>query len=193
MLRRLYDWCVGAAGKPHALGILTAVAFVESSFFPIPPDVMLVPMSLARPDRAFRLAAWCTAASVAGGIVGYGIGALLYDSVGAWLIHLYGYGDKVEAFRTAYAQWGAWIILIKGLTPIPYKIVTITSGFAGYNFGLFVVLSVITRGMRFFLLAFLLNRYGEAARHIIEKRLALWTTLFAVVLVGGIVVALYLI
>jgi membrane protein YqaA with SNARE-associated domain len=193
LLRRLYDWCVGAAGKPHALGILTAVAFVESSFFPIPPDVMLVPMSLARPDRAFRLAAWCTAASVAGGIVGYGIGALLYDSVGAWLIHLYGYGDKVEAFRTAYAQWGAWIILIKGLTPIPYKIVTITSGFAGYNFGLFVVLSVITRGMRFFLLAFLLNRYGEAARHIIEKRLALWTTLFAVVLVGGIVVALYLI
>ena len=190
LLRRLYDWCVGAAGKPHALGILTAVAFVESSFFPIPPDVMLVPMSLARPDRAFRLAAWCTAASVAGGIVGYGIGALLYDSVGAWLIHLYGYGDKVEAFRTAYAQWGAWIILIKGITPIPYKIVTITSGFAGYNFGLFVVLSIVTRGMRFFLLAFLLNRYGEAARHIIEKRLALWTSLFAVVLVGGIVVAL---
>jgi membrane protein YqaA with SNARE-associated domain len=193
LLRRLYDCCVAAAGKKHALGILTAVAFVESSFFPIPPDVMLVPMSLARPDRAFLLAAWCTAASVAGGVVGYGIGALLYDSVGAWLIHLYGYGDKVEAFRAAYAQWGAWIILIKGLTPIPYKIVTITSGFAGYNFGLFVVLSVITRGMRFFLLAFLLNRYGELARHIIEKRLALWTWLFAAVLVIGIVVALYLI
>jgi membrane protein YqaA with SNARE-associated domain len=193
LLRRLYDMCVAAAGKRHALGILTAVAFAESSFFPIPPDVMLVPMSLARPDRAFRLAAWCTVASVTGGIVGYGIGALLYDSVGAWLIHLYGYGDKVEAFRAAYAQWGAWIIMIKGLTPIPYKIVTITSGFAGYNFGLFVVLSVITRGMRFFLLAFLLNRYGELARHIIEKRLALWTSLFAAVLIGGIVVALYLI
>jgi membrane protein YqaA with SNARE-associated domain len=193
LLRRLYDWCVGAAGKRHALGILTAVAFAESSFFPIPPDVMLVPMSLARPDRAFLLAAWCTAASVTGGIVGYGIGALLYDSVGAWLIHLYGYGDKVEAFRAAYAQWGAWIILIKGLTPIPYKIVTITSGFAGYSFGLFVVLSVVTRGMRFFLLAFLLNRYGELARHIIEKRLALWTSLFAAVLVIGIVAALYLI
>ena len=193
LLRRLYDWCIAGAGKKHALGILTAVAFVESSFFPIPPDVMLVPMSLARPDRAFRLAAWCTVASVTGGIVGYGIGALLYDSVGAWLIHLYGYGDKVEAFRAAYAQWGAWIIMIKGLTPIPYKIVTITSGFAGYNFGLFVVLSVITRGMRFFLLAFLLNRYGEFARHIIEKRLALWTSLFAAVLIGGIVVALYLI
>jgi membrane protein YqaA with SNARE-associated domain len=193
LLRRLYDWCVAAAGKPHALGILTAVAFAESSFFPIPPDVMLVPMSLARPDRAFRIAAWCTAASVAGGILGYSIGALLYDSIGAWLIHLYGYGDKVEAFRAAYAQWGAWIILLKGLTPIPYKIVTITSGFAGYNFGLFVVLSIITRGARFFILAFLLHRYGDAARHIIEKRLALWTWLFLAVLVIGIGAALYLI
>ena len=193
LLRRLYDWCVAAAGKPHAIGILIAVAFAESSFFPIPPDVMLVPMSLARPDRAFRIAAWCTVASVAGGILGYAIGAVLYDSVGAWLIHLYGYGDKVETFRAAYAQWGAWIILLKGLTPIPYKIVTITSGFAGYNFALFVVLSVITRGARFFILAFLLHRYGDAARHIIEKRLALWTWLFLAILVFGIVVALYLI
>jgi membrane protein YqaA with SNARE-associated domain len=192
-LRRMYDWCVAAAGRRHALGILTAVSFAESSFFPIPPDVMLVPMSLARPDRAYLLAAWCTIASVAGGIVGYAIGALLYDSVGAWLIQLYGYGDKVEAFRAAYAQWGAWIILLKGLTPIPYKIVTITSGFAGYNFAAFVILSVITRGARFFLLAFLLHRYGDYARHIIEKRLALWTSLFAAVLVIGIVVALYLI
>ena len=95
------------------------------------------------------MAAWCTVASVAGGMLGYAIGALLYDSVGAWLIQLYGYGDKVEAFRAAYAQWGAWIILLKGLTPIPYKIVTITSGFAGYNFGLFVVFSIITRGRGF--------------------------------------------
>ena len=193
LLRRLYDWCVAAAGKRHALGILTAVAFAESSFFPIPPDVMLVPMSLARPDRAFLLAAWCTVASVIGGIVGYAIGALLYDSVGAWLIHLYGYGDKVEAFRAAYAQWGAWIILLKGLTPIPYKIVTITSGFAGYNFALFVLFSVMTRGARFFVLAFLLHRYGDRARHIIERQLGLWTLLFAVVLIGGIVAALYLI
>ncbi|MGH7881071.1 MAG: YqaA family protein, partial [Candidatus Binataceae bacterium] len=145
------------------------------------------------PDRAFVLAAWCTVASVLGGMVGYGIGALLYDSVGAWLIHLYGYADKVETFRAAYAQWGAWIILLKGLTPIPYKIVTITSGFAGYNFGVFVLFSVITRGARFFLLAFLLNRYGEQARHFIEKRLGLWLLLFAIVLVAGIVVALYLI
>ena len=192
LLRRLYDWCVAAADKRHALWTLIAVAFAESSFFPIPPDAMLIPMSLARPDRAFRFAAWCTLASVVGGVVGYGIGALLYDSVGAWLIHLYGYGDKVEAFREAYTQWGAWIILLKGLTPIPYKIVTITSGFAGYNFGLFVVLSVITRGARFFVLAFLLNRYGAAARHIIEKQLGLWTLGLAAVVVIGIIIALYL-
>ncbi len=101
--------------------------------------------------------------SVLGGILGYAIGALLYDSVGGWLNNLYGYGDKVETFRAAYAQWGAWIILLKGLTPIPYKIVTITSGFAGYSFGLFVLFSVITRGARFFVLAFLLHRYGEQA------------------------------
>jgi membrane protein YqaA with SNARE-associated domain len=192
LLRRLYAWCLAAADKPHALWTMGAVAFAESSFFPIPPDVMLVPMALARPDRAYLIAIWCTVASVTGGILGYAIGAVLYDSVGHWLINLYGYGNKVEAFRAAYAQWGAWIILLKGLTPIPYKIVTITSGFAGYNFGLFVVLSAITRGARFFVLAFLLHRYGAYARDIIEKRLALWTSLFAAVLVIGIVAALYL-
>jgi len=192
MLRRLYDKCIAAAEKPHASWIMGAMAFAESSFFPIPPDVMLIPMALARPDRAWRYAAFCTVASVAGGIVGYLIGALLYESVGAWLIKLYGYGDKVEAFRAAYAQWGAWIILLKGLTPIPYKLVTITSGFAGYNFALFVLFSIITRGGRFFLLAFLLHRYGAKARSIIEERLTLWTTLFAIVLVGGIIVSIYL-
>jgi membrane protein YqaA with SNARE-associated domain len=193
LLRRLYDWCLAAAHKPHALWTMGAVSFAESSFFPVPPDVMLIPMALARPERAYVMAAWCTVTSVAGGVLGYAIGALLYDSVGAWLISLYGYGDKVEAFRDAYAQWGAWIILLKGLTPIPYKIVTITSGFAGYNFGLFLFFSVITRGARFFMLAFLLHRYGEQARHIIEKRLGLWVLVGAVVIVIGIVAALYLI
>ena len=112
---------------------------------------------------------------------------------GGGLIHLYGYGDKVDQFRAAYAQWGAWIILLKGLTPIPFKIVTITSGFAGYNLALFVLFSIITRGARFFLLAFLLHRYGEQARHIIEKRLGLWVTIGAAVIIIGIVAALYLI
>jgi membrane protein YqaA with SNARE-associated domain len=193
LLRRLYDWCVDAAHKPHAMWIMGGVAFAESSFFPVPPDVMLIPMALAYPRRAYVMAAWCTVASVLGGMVGYAIGALLYDSVGGWLIQLYGYGDKVETFREAYARWGAWIILLKGLTPIPYKIVTITSGFAGYNFGLFVVFSIIARATRFFFLAFLLHRYGERARHIIEKRLGLWVFLGAAVVVIGLVAALYLI
>jgi membrane protein YqaA with SNARE-associated domain len=192
MLRSLYDWCIGAAGKPHAAWILAAVSFVESSFFPVPPDIMLIPMALARPDRAWRFAALCTLASVAGGMLGYFIGAVLYDSVGLWLIRLYGYGDKVEAFRAAYAQYGAWIILLKGLTPIPYKLVTIASGFAGYNLGLFVLLSFITRGARFFAEAFLLKRYGPHARLIIEKRLGFWVSISALVLVAGIVAALYL-
>jgi membrane protein YqaA with SNARE-associated domain len=169
------------------------VSFSESSFFPVPPDVMLIPMALARPDRAYVMAAWCTVTSVAGGLLGYSIGAFLYDSVGAWLINLYGYGDKVEAFRDAYAQWGAWIILLKGLTPIPYKIVTITSGFAGYNLGLFLFFSIVTRGARFFVLALLLHRYGDRARHFIEKRLGLWALIGAAVIVFGVVAALYLI
>jgi len=193
LLRRLYDWCLAAAYKPHAMWTMGAVAFAESSFFPVPPDVMLIPMSLARPERAYVLALWCTIASVVGGLVGYSIGALLYDSVGAWLIHLYGYGDKVAAFRAAYAQWGALIILLKGLTPIPYKVVTITSGFAGYNLALFVLFSVLTRGARFFVLAFVLHRYGAQAREIIEKRLGLWVLLGVAVIVIGIVAALYLI
>jgi membrane protein YqaA with SNARE-associated domain len=192
MLRRLYDWCIAAAEKRHAAWVMGVVSFAESSFFPIPPDVMLVPISLARPERAYYYATLCTITSVAGGILGYLIGSLLYDSLGQWVIHAYGYGDRVEDFRAAYARWGAWIILLKGLTPIPYKLVTITSGFAGYNFLLFVIFSIITRGARFFILAFLLHRYGAQAREIIERRLGLWTTLFAVVLIGGIVAAVWL-
>jgi len=192
MLRRLYDWCLAAAGKPHASWILGVVSFVESSFFPIPPDVMLIPMSLARPDRAYYYATLCTVTSVAGGVLGYVIGAYLYDSVGLWLMQLYGYGDKIEAFREAYAEWGAWIILLKGMTPIPYKIVTIASGFAAYPLLPFILLSFVARGMRFYLLAFLLNRYGPQAREILEKRLGFWVSIGAVVLVGGIIAAMYL-
>lgn len=169
-----------------------AISFVESSFFPIPPDTMLIPMSLARPDKAWFYATLCTITSVAGGVFGYFIGSVLYDSLGLWLIQLYGYGDRVEAFREAYAQWGGWIILLKGLTPIPYKIVTIASGFAGYNLPMFIVLSIIARGGRFFLLAFLLNRYGAQARTIIEERLGFWVTVSAIVLVAGIIAAVYL-
>jgi membrane protein YqaA with SNARE-associated domain len=189
MLRRIYDWCIDAAHKPYALWIMGAVAFAESSFFPIPPDVMLIPMSLARPQRAWLYALVCTATSVLGGIVGYAIGALLYDSLGHWLITLYGLSDKIDAFRASYAQWGALIIIGKGLTPIPYKLVTIASGFAGYNVGLFILCSVIARGGRFFIVAILLNRYGDPIRAEIEKRLGLWVALGAAVLVAGFYIA----
>ena len=193
MLKRIYDWCIGAADKPYALWILAAVAFAESSFFPVPPDIMLLPMSVAQPKRAWLFAAVCTAASVVGGVLGYAIGALLYDSVGHWLITLYGLGDKVETFRASYAEWGSLIILLKGLTPIPYKLVTITSGFAGYNIWLFILFSIITRGGRFFIAAVLLNRYGEWIRARVEEHLGLWVALGAAVLVLGFVVALRMI
>ena len=192
MLRRMYDWCIAEAGTPHASWIMGVVSFVESSFFPVPPDAMLIPMSLARPDRAYFYAMLCTLTSVAGGLLGYFIGAALYDSVGSWLINLYGYGNRVEAFREAYAQWGTWIILLKGVTPIPYKIVTITSGFSGYPVIPFILLSFIARGTRFFVVAFLLNRYGLQAREIIEKRLGFWVTVSTLVLIAGIVAAVYL-
>jgi len=193
MLKRVYDWCIASADKPYALWILAAVSFAESSFFPIPPDVMLAPMSLARPKRAWVYAGVCTVASVLGGVLGYGIGALLYDSVGQWLIEFYHLGDKVETFRASYAEWGALIILGKGLTPIPYKLVTITSGFAGYNIWLFILFSIITRGGRFFIAAVLFNRYGDWIRERIERHLALSVIIFAAVLVGGFVIAFKLI
>jgi membrane protein YqaA with SNARE-associated domain len=188
MLRRLYDWCIAAADKPYAVWILGIVSFAESSFFPVPPDAMLIPMALAQPKKAWRFALVCSIASVAGGVLGYAIGALLYDSLGGWIIKLYGYGNKVEAFRASYAEYGAWIILLKGFTPIPYKLVTITSGFAAYSLPLFILFSAITRGARFFLLAFLIQRYGPAAREIIEKRLGFWVTIALVVLVLGFIV-----
>jgi membrane protein YqaA with SNARE-associated domain len=189
MLRRVYDWCIDAAGRPHAGWVMGAISFAESSVLPIPPDVMLIPMSLARPDRAWFYATVCTATSVAGGLVGYLIGSALYDTVGHWLIGFYGYGDKVQTFRDLYVQYGAWIILIKGLTPIPYKVVTISSGFAGYNLASFVVLSVVTRGARFYFFAFLLSRYGAMARAMIERRLGLCAAIGGAIVVLGFLAA----
>ena len=193
MLKRIYDWCIDAAHKPYALWIMGVVSFAESSFFPVPPDVMLIPMSLARPQRAWLYATVCTVTSVLGGILGYAIGALLFDSVGQWLIQVYGLGGKVDAFRASYAEWGAIIILLKGLTPIPYKLVTITSGFAGYNIILFVLCSIVARGGRFFVVAILLNRYGDWIRVRIEKHLGLVVAVGAAALVLGFVIAIKLI
>jgi membrane protein YqaA with SNARE-associated domain len=193
MIRRLYEWTLRSAETPHALLALIAVSFAESSFFPIPPDILLIPMVLAQRKRAFILAAYCTAASVAGGILGYAIGSLLYESVGKWIINLYGYANGVETFRQTYAEWGAWIILIKGLTPIPYKLVTIASGFSGYNFGLFVLLSIITRGLRFCIFAGLLAYYGEPIRDFMEKRLEAVMLGLAAIIVSGFVIVKYVV
>jgi membrane protein YqaA with SNARE-associated domain len=191
MLRRMYDWCVAASYRPAARWILGMVSFIESSFFPIPPDAMLIPMSLARPDRAYSYAFLCTWTSVAGAVLGYAIGALLFDSVGQWVISAYGLTDKVEVFIGQYTKWGAWIILLAGFTPIPYKLITITSGFAGYNLLLFIVFSIIARGARFFLVAFLLHRYGDRARTMIEERLEVLTAIAAVLGVAGLAFAMY--
>lgn len=185
MFKRLYDWTISLAESKRAPYALGAISFAESSFFPVPPDVMLLPMAMARPERAWRYALICTVTSVIGGIVGYAIGYLLFDSVGQWLIRVYGLGDRLEGFRALYQQYGHWIILIKGMTPIPYKLITIASGLAGYDFFWFVVLSIITRGARFFLLAGILNRYGVPIRRFIENNLTLVGIVFLVTIVGG--------
>ena len=185
MFRALYDWTLRLAHHRHAIRSMAVISFAESSVFPIPPDAMLVPMILARRDQAYRIATVCTIASVAGGMLGYAIGYFLYDSVGLWLVNLYGAHDAIAEFRSWYDSWGAAVILIKGLTPIPFKVVTIASGFFEYNFLLFVLLAAITRGARFFLIAWLLQRYGERMQGFIERRLNLIGTIVLLLLVAG--------
>lgn len=187
MLRRLYEWILALAAKPSAPWALGAVAFAESSFFPVPPDAMLVPMAVSRPDRVWLYATIATIASVLGGLLGYAIGALLFDSVGQWLFNLYGLADKAATFQASYATYGHWVILLKGLTPIPYKLVTITSGFAHYSLFWFTLLSVVTRGARFFLLAWLLGRYGIGIRAVLDRHLNVVAGLFAAVVILGFV------
>jgi len=189
MFKRLYHWILSLSRSERAPLALAAVAFAESSFFPIPPDVILIPMSLANPQRALHYATIATIASVSGGVVGYAIGALLFDTLGQWLIHLYGYADRMAMLKETYARWGALVILIKGLTPIPYKLVTIASGVLGYNFTMFVLLSVVTRGARFFLLAGALNRFGDPLRIAIERHFAVFLGLIAVSIVAGFWIA----
>ena len=188
MLHRLYMRTLALAASPRAPWWLAAIAFAESSFFPIPPDALLIPMALARPDRAWRLAAICTAASVTGGALGYAIGYFVFDQLARPLIELYGYGDRFVAFQQLYAQYGLWVILIKGLTPIPYKIVTIASGAAKFSFPVFMAASLVTRGARFFIVAGLLRAFGNPVRDFIERRLTLVTSMLAAGIVGGFLV-----
>ena len=192
MMRRAYDWTMKTAAHEKAPRALFWVSFAESSFFPIPPDVMLIPMVLAQRAKAWIYAGIATVGSVLGGIGGYAIGYFLYETLGRWLIVLYGLGPQFEAYRAAYAEWGLWIILIKGLTPIPYKLVTIASGAFAFDFWVFAAASVVTRAGRFYLVAGLLYWLGEPIREFVERRLTLVTTAFLVALVGGFVVVKYL-
>jgi membrane protein YqaA with SNARE-associated domain len=192
MIRRLYDWVIGLAGHRHAIPAMGAVSFLESSFFPIPPDVMLVPMVLARRDKAWTIATVCTVCSVLGGLLGYAIGYYLFETIGVWVVKLYNLHDAMVNFRAGFEQYGIWIILIKGLTPIPYKLVTIASGAAHFDLFTFTWASIVTRGARFFLVAWLLWRFGEPIRAFIEKRLTLLTWLFLIALIGGFVAFRYL-
>ncbi len=191
MLRSTYDWVMGLAARKDAIWVLAAIAFIESSVFPIPPDVLLIPMVLAARDRAWRYAAVCTIASVLGGMVGYAIGMFLFEAAGQPLLELYGYAAKFDEFRGRYNEWGAWIVFVAGLTPFPYKVITIASGATELDLAVFTVASVFARGLRFFIVAALLWWLGPPVREFIEKRLGLMTIVFCVLLLGGFIVARY--
>ena len=188
MLRRLYDRTIDLAAHRHAIWVLAAVAFTESFVFPVPPDVLLIPMVLAARRRAWRIALVCTAASVAGGLLGYGIGAVLYEGIGRQIVEFYGYGPQFANASGLYNEYGAWIVLVAGLTPIPYKIFTIASGVAALDPAVFVAASVVARGLRFFLIAALLYWIGPPVRDFVERRLGLVFALFCILLAGGFVI-----
>ncbi|MBM2577036.1 DedA family protein [Jannaschia sp. Os4] len=186
MLRRLYDWTLSWAAHPRALWVLAVVSFAESSVFPIPPDVLLIPMVLARPGRAWLTAGVCTIASVAGALLGYAIGAFAWEAVGQPVLTWLGKGDSFDTFRATYDDWGLWAVLVAGLTPFPFKVITILSGALGMSLAAFVASSLVARGLRFFVVAAILWKVGDPARHFIERHLALVFAAALVVLIGGI-------
>jgi membrane protein YqaA with SNARE-associated domain len=192
MLLNLYRRVLRLAASPYAGWWLALIAFAEASFFPVPPDALLIPMALANPRRSWWFATICTVASVAGGALGYLIGFAVFDQLARPILDLYGYGAAYAAFQAKFQEYGIWIILIKGLTPIPYKLVTIASGAAHFDLFTFVWASIVTRGIRFFAVSALLWKFGEPIRAFIEKRLALVTWVFLIALIGGFVAFRYL-
>lgn len=192
MLKKLYDWTLGLAQSPHALWGLAFVAFLESSVFPIPPDILMIPMIIAAPSRAFLIAGVALVASVAGGVMGYAIGWGAFESVGRPVLEFYGKTDAFDDFALRYNAFGPWAVLIAGVTPFPYKVITILSGSTGLNFGVFMLSSVIARGLRFFVVAALLWKFGEPIRDFIERRLGLVFAVFILLLLGGFYVVKFL-
>ncbi len=191
-MKKIYDWMLNAASKENALWVLFAVSFIESSFFPIPPDIMLIPMVLATPKKAWKIAGTCTIASVLGGYFGYTIGFLGFDLIAKPLLEFYGYMDKFDSFKQYYIEYGAWIVFVAGLTPFPYKVITIASGAVGMNLLIFGLASVVARGMRFFLVAGMLKICGEPIKEFIEKHFGLLSILFFILLFGGFILIKYL-
>ena len=191
-MRKIYDWMMRQASGPGAPYALGAVSFAESSFFPIPPDVMLIPMVLANRAKAWWFASLATITSVLGGIAGYAIGFYLLDAIGKPVLEFYGLGERLVQFKQLFQDYGVEILLIKGMTPIPYKLLTISAGWAGMNLLAFIGASIAARAVRFFLVAGLLYFFGEPIREFIEKRLTLLTTLFVIALVGGFVAVKFL-
>ena len=185
MLRGLYNWTMSLANSRYALWMLAVVAFIESSVFPIPPDVLMIPMIIAAPRRAFLIAGVATVASVLGGLFGYYIGAALFESIGQPVLDFYGKGEYFTEFATRYNEYGAWAVLIAGVTPFPFKVITIASGATGLSLPVFFISAVIARALRFFLVATLLWKFGEPIRDFIERRLGLMFIIFCVLLIGG--------
>ena len=192
MLRALYDWTISLAEHPRAIWALAIVAFIESSVFPIPPDLLMIPMIIAVPSRAFLIAGVAMVASVLGGMLGYYIGWGLFETVGQPVLEFYGKADKFEEFSHRYNEYGAWAVLIAGVTPFPYKVITILSGSTGLSLPVFILSSIIARGLRFFIIAGLLWKFGPPIRDFIEKRLGLMFTLFVILLIGGFIAVKYL-
>ena len=191
MLRRLYNWTLSLAANRNAERVLFGISFAESSFFPIPPDVLLIPMVIARPAKWFRIALICTVASILGAIAGYLIGMFLFEQVARPILDFYGKQDSFDRVAEWYNTWGGWGVLFAAITPFPYKVLTLFSGATGLNFGIFLLVSVIGRSFRFFLIAWLLNRYGPPIRDFIEKYLGLLFTVFVVLLAGGFYLVKY--
>lgn len=192
-LRRLYDWTLELAAKKHAAWALSFVSFIESSVFPIPPDVLLIPMVLSNRAKAWWYAFLCTVASVLGALLGYAIGALLFEAVAQPILGFYGYADKFDEFAERYNEWGVWVVLMAGLTPFPFKVITIASGATGLGLPVFILASIVARGIRFFAVAGLIYVFGPPVRTFIEKRLGLVFAVSLAILVGGFVVARYMI
>jgi membrane protein YqaA with SNARE-associated domain len=191
MLRRLYDWTVEKAESPYALVILAMVAFAESSFFPIPQEALMIPMIVAAPHRAWLIAGVVTLASVVGAMFGYMIGFMFYDTMGVQLLEFYGKADRYDEFRALYDEHGSLAVAIGAITPFPYKVTTIVSGLLQMNFVSFVIVSLLGRGFRFFLIAALLWKFGTPIRAFIERRLGLVTVAFFAILIGGFVALKY--